>query len=74
MGSNPVGDTNLSERSNIYSPASLLLRYIRPVLGERLLSTIAPLDVPDTCQRMIDRGLSPRTVRYTHSVLRSAMR
>jgi integrase len=53
---------------------SLLRRYIRPGLGERILSAITPLDVQDTYQKMIDRGLSARTVRYTHSVLRSAMR
>jgi integrase len=53
---------------------SLLRRYIRSVLGGRILSTITPLDVQDAYQKMIDRGLSARTVRYTHSVLRSAMR
>jgi integrase len=53
---------------------SLLRRYIRPALGERILSTITPLDVQDTYQKMIDRGLSARTVRYAHSVLRSAIR
>ena len=53
---------------------SLMQRYIRPGLGDRILSTITPLDVQATCQKMIDRGLSSRTVRYTHSVLRSALR
>ena len=53
---------------------SLLRRYIRPVLGERILSAITPLDVQDTYQKMIGRGLSARTVRYAHSVLRSAIR
>ena len=53
---------------------SLLGRYIRPVLGEKLLSAISPLDMQDAYQRIIDRGLSSRTVRYAHSVLRSAMR
>jgi integrase len=53
---------------------SLLRRYIRPILGERILSAITPLDVQGAYQKMIDRGLSSRTVRYTHSVLRSAMR
>lgn len=52
----------------------LLRRYIRPALGERILSTITPLDVQATCQQMVDRGLSSRTVRYAHTVLRSAMR
>ena len=53
---------------------SLLRRYIRPVLGELILSAVTPLDVQDAYQKMIDRGLSSRTVRYTHSVLRSAIR
>jgi integrase len=53
---------------------SLLRRYIRPVLGGRILSAVTPLDVQEAYQKMIDRGLSSRTVRYTHSVLRSAIR
>jgi integrase len=53
---------------------SLLRRYIRPSIGDRILSAITPLDVQSAYQRMIDRGLSPRTIRYTHSVLRAAMR
>jgi hypothetical protein len=52
----------------------MLQRYIRPHLGEKVLATIRPLDVQTTYQRMIERGLSARTVRYTHAVLRSAMR
>jgi integrase len=63
----------LREKS-YHSYERLLRRYIRPVLGERILSTITPLDVQDAYQKMIDRGLSARTVRYTHSVLRSAIR
>jgi integrase len=53
---------------------SLMRRYVRPVLGKRILSTITPLDIQATCQQMIERCLSSRTVRYTHSVLRSALR
>jgi integrase len=53
---------------------SLLRRYIRPVLGERILSAITPLDVQGAYQKMIVHGLSARTVRYTHAVLRSAIR
>ena len=37
------------------------------------ISAITPLDVQDAYQKMVDRGLSSRTIRYTHSVLRSAM-
>jgi hypothetical protein len=32
------------------------------------------MDIQTTYHRMIERGLSPRTVRYTHAVLRSALR
>lgn len=53
---------------------SLLRRYIRPVLGGRMLSAICPLDVQDASQKTIERCLSARTIRYAHSVLRSAMR
>ncbi len=52
----------------------MLRRYIRPTLGERVLAAMRPLDLQTTYQQMIERGLSPRTVRYTHVVLRSAMR
>jgi len=53
---------------------SMLRRYVRPILGERLLTALRPLDLQTTYQHMMERGLSARTVRYTHSVLRSAMR
>jgi integrase len=53
---------------------SLLRRYMRPVLGERDLAAICPLDIQAAYQQLVDRGLSGRTIRYTHSVLRSAMR
>lgn len=51
----------------------MLRRYVRPSLGERLLTAVRPLDVQNTYHQMIGRGLSPRTIRYTHAVLRSAM-
>ena len=52
----------------------MLRRYIRPSLGETVLAAMRPLDVQTTYQKMIERGLSARTVRYTHAVLRSAIR
>jgi integrase len=52
----------------------MLRRYIRPSLGERFLAAIRPMDLQITYQQMIERGLSARTSRYTHAVLRSAMR
>jgi integrase len=53
---------------------SLLRRYVRPTLGARNLAAIFPLDIQAVYQRLVERDLSARTVRYTHSVLRSAMR
>ena len=52
----------------------MLRRYIRPNLGERVLAAMRPLDLQTVYHQMIERGLSARTVRYTHAVLRSAMR
>jgi integrase len=52
----------------------MLRRYVRPSLGERLLSALSPLGLQTTYQQMMERDLSARTVRYTHAVLRSAMR
>jgi integrase len=53
---------------------SLLRRYVRPTLGSRNLAAICPLDIQAVYQQLVERGLSARSVRYTHSVLRSAMR
>lgn len=52
----------------------MLQRHIRPHLGERVLAAMRPLEFQTTYQKMIERGLSARTVRYTHVVLRSAIR
>ena len=54
--------------------AGILRRYIRPGLGDRVLVSMRAMDIQTTYQAMIERGLSPRTVRYTHAVLRSALR
>lgn len=61
-------------RKSFKSYESLMRRYIRPALGERILAAITPLDVQSAYQQLMDRGLSPRTVRYTYSVLRAAIR
>ncbi len=53
---------------------SLLERYVRPVLGQRILASITPLDVQSVYTGMLESGLSPRTIRYTHAVLSSALK
>jgi integrase len=52
----------------------MLRRYIRPKLGERVLAAMRPLDLQTVYQQMMERGLSARSIRYTHAVLRSAIR
>jgi integrase len=52
---------------------ALLDRYIRPALGERLLSRLTPLDLQNAIHAMNERRLSARTVRYTHAVLHSSL-
>jgi integrase len=52
----------------------MLRRYVRPSLGERVLAVMRPLDLQTTYHQMTEHGLSARTVRYTHVVLKAAMR
>lgn len=51
----------------------MLNRYIRPILGDRVLAGIRPLDLQTMYQEMTKRSLSARTVRYVHVVVKSAM-
>jgi integrase len=52
---------------------ALLERYVRPELGQKRIDRLQPLDLQSLLLGMTARGLSPRTVRYTHAVLRSAL-
>lgn len=47
----------------------LLRLHIRPALGTKKLSAIRPLQIQEMVNALIAKGLSPRTVRYTHAVL-----
>jgi integrase len=51
----------------------MLHRYVRPVLGERVLTAVRPLDLQEVYQHMTERGLSARTVRYAHVLMKCAM-
>lgn len=55
------------------SARALLDRYVRPELGETRLDRLQPLDIQSLLAAMTSRGLSARTVRYTHAVVRSAL-
>jgi integrase len=52
----------------------VLERYVRPALGKRKLAAVRPLDVQAVYSDMQKRGLSSRIVRYTHTVLSSALK
>jgi integrase len=51
----------------------MLHRYVRPILGERVLAGLRPPDLQTMYLQMTERGLSARTVRYAHVVVKSAM-
>ncbi|CAN5824358.1 site-specific integrase [soil metagenome] len=48
-------------------------RYIRPYLAEAQLSKLSPVEVRAMLIALRARGLSPRTVRMAHEVLRNAL-
>lgn len=52
----------------------ILSRYVRPSLGAKRLDRLHPLDVQGMIRDLEARGLSPRTIRYAHSVLSGALR
>jgi len=47
--------------------------YIKPALGELKLHEVAPEKIQELYTKMLDDGLSPRTVRYAHTILRNAL-
>lgn len=51
----------------------LIHTYVNPSLGDRKLSNLRLPEIDKMYSQMRSRGLSPRTIRYTHSVLRSAL-
>jgi hypothetical protein len=56
-------------RENTYREyAGLIERYVKPALGAMRLSDIRPLDIQKFYTGLTDKELSPRTVRFTHSV------
>jgi integrase len=48
--------------------------YVRPTLGSRLVAKLGLLDIQDAYRQLTEAGRSPRTVRYAHSILNSALK
>ena len=66
------GKPGISERTRD-SYRWMLLQYVLPQVGDRRLDQLGPFEIQQLYNAMTERGLSARTVRYTHSVLRSAL-
>lgn len=60
-------------RATYDSYSWLLQTYVRPYLGSKELCKLRPLDIQTLINTLRDKGLSARTVRYAHSVLRTAL-
>src|SRR5918997_2634578 len=64
-----------SVRASTYSSyEGQVRRYIFPAIGRLKLGKLTPAHVQHLYREMQDRGLSTRTVRYTHAVLRRALK
>ena len=51
-----------------------LRRYVRPALGSKKIGELNPLELQALYTEMLGKGLSARTVRYTHTILSSALK
>lgn len=54
--------------------AGLLKRYVREPLGQKRLDNLQPLDIQKVYGEMLERGLSARIIRHTHSALHNALK
>jgi integrase len=52
----------------------LLRRYVRPGLGAKALGAISAFDIQTLYRELLDRSLLACSIRYTHAVLRSALK
>jgi integrase len=52
----------------------LLRRYVRPRLGDNTLETVSTFDIQELYRDLLVAKLSSRSIRYTHAVLRSALK
>jgi integrase len=50
-----------------------LSRYALPSIGAIRLRDLQPLDLQSAYSELLGRGLSPRTIRYAHSILHAAL-
>ena len=61
------------EPSTIKNYRWLSSTYVRPALGPQKLASIRPMDLDQFYASLIARGLSPRTVRMCHTIMRQSL-
>ena len=59
--------------ASLQSYRQQLRLYIQPGLGEKELSKLQPFEIQEIYGELISRGLSSRTVRYAHGLLKDAL-
>jgi integrase len=52
----------------------MLKRYIRPNLGSRPIAKLGTLEIQTVYNKLSESGLSPRTIAYTHMILKQALK
>jgi integrase len=52
----------------------LLRRNVRPRIGMKALAHVSAFDIQTLYRELLNRSLSARSIRYTHAVLRSALK
>ena len=60
--------------SRLEGSITVAWKYIIPAIGRLKLGKLTPAHVQHLYRELQDRGLSARTVRYTHAVLRRALK
>ena len=56
-----------------YGHKSIFDRYFRDSIGVKKLEKLQPLEIQQVYADLIDRGLSPQTVKHAHAVIRCAL-
>lgn len=56
------------------SYSQLIKLYVKPELGQVKLHQLTPEQIQALYGKMMEKGLSARTVRYTHTILKNALR
>ncbi len=51
----------------------VIAEYLEPDLGRRKLCDLQPIAIQRVYRKLLERGLSARTVRYAHSILHNAL-